>query len=166
MCVMTFAADTDQAIENYARSHRNPFNRALHALCAPLFLCGLIGLCWTAPEPVWLARLGWLNWGGIALAGLLGCYLRMSRRCLIAGTSFSLLCAVGWHLATQLFVPPLWPVAALMLGVSAALQMAGALLEPKSTERRLLSAIVIGPLWGLEQLLHKCSSPSGVRREH
>ncbi len=150
-----FSSTRDERdFRHYANSHKNPLNRALHALCAPLFLFGLIGLLWVAPEPHWLARIPWLNWGGLALLALLPFYARISRRCLLLGTSFGVLCGMGWQIAEHMVLQPLWPFAALLVGVCAGLQMAGTLLESRPTDsrRRLLGAILVGPLWGIIQL--------------
>jgi len=64
-------------LDEYAASHRNPINKALHWVCVPLIVWSLIGLLWSLPAPG-RGELDYANWASYAVAAAVLYYAALS----------------------------------------------------------------------------------------
>ena len=67
----------DDWLDDYAQSHRNPVNKALHWICVPLIVFAVLGALAALPAPAPLAAGGW---AGVAALLALGYWMRLSWR--------------------------------------------------------------------------------------
>lgn len=71
------ARPIDQWFAGYSADHRNPVNQAIHVVCVPLIVWGVIAMLWAVPAPGTLFRPG--IWAGLAMIAATLHYYRASR---------------------------------------------------------------------------------------
>ncbi len=130
----------DPWFERYGESHRNPWNRALHALCVPLITVAALALLWRLEVPGTTVSIGLLA----LCAALLGCAFVSLRH------------AMGMA-AVALLITQLWPLLApflgtVQLGWILALAWLGQFVGHAIEGRRPsfaddLRFLLVGPLW-------------------
>ncbi len=146
-------AQATQLLAEYSADHQHPFNRLLHSICVPLILLSIVGLLWAIPVPGQpAAGTSWLNFGSIALAGLVIYYLRLAPRLgfgmLLAALAMIPLLAFAAGLAV-----PLWLTALAVFVVGWIGQFIGHYVEGRRPSFfRDLRFLAIGPLWVLAKL--------------
>lgn len=147
----------DEWLERYARDHDHPLDRLLHGFSIPLVVVGAVGLLWSVPVPAAFAASGIVNWGTIFLMAAVVYYFIVSITLALGMLPFVVLVAVAVGRLNGL-ATPLWVMSAAALGVAAAGQLLGHMLERKpASVLRDLNFVMIGPLWllaGLYRRLH------------
>ena len=71
----------DGLFDEYASSHKNKTNKAIHWVCIPLIMLSLLGVLWTIPHDYFAGILPYdlLNWATIFVAVTLVYYIYLSR---------------------------------------------------------------------------------------
>lgn len=82
----------------YAESHRNNTNKAIHKLAVPAIYFSIVSLLWLLPQLSWMQSHPWLNWATLILPLVMLFYASLGLRFFIALLFFSLLCiaVVSW----------------------------------------------------------------------
>ncbi len=137
--------------DEYAASHKNPVNKAIHWVCIPLIVLSLLGLLWPLQSPFFD-----LNWGIVAIALALGYYASLSLRLAFGAALLSLGLVAGVLALDALAIAPLWFVS-LVIFVSAWIgQFIGHEIEGKKPSFfKDLQFLLIGPLWLLGHLYRR-----------
>jgi len=143
----------------YAVSHQNKTNIAIHFVCVPAIVFSVVGLLMSIPSG-FLASIipGSIpfieNWAFIVLCFVVLFYLRLSVKMAVQITIFSALCIVGNYYLSQ--VAPLW-IASIVIFVVAWLgQFYGHKLEGKKPSFiKDLQFLLIGPAWVIQKMFGK-----------
>jgi len=146
----------DQWFAEYASSHRHPANRALHWICVPLIVLGLVGLLWSLPVPEAFREISpALNWGSAFLMAATVYYFILSFSLAIGMLPFVLLVAVGAGWLDTLDAP-LWATSLAVFVLAWLGQFAGHALEgSRPSFFRDLQFLMIGPVWLLAGLYRR-----------
>jgi len=143
-------------LEEYAKDHRNPVNKALHRVCVPAIAVSLLGLLWAIPVPAILAGPGrYANWatGLIALAMIY--YLLLSLR-LALGMLPVIVVAIVLVDGLSALPWPLWQTSLAIFVVAWIGQFVGHAAEGKQPSFfRDVQFLLIGPLWILADVYRR-----------
>jgi uncharacterized membrane protein YGL010W len=146
-------------LDEYAASHRNPINKALHWICVPLIVWSLIGLLWSLPAPG-REQLGYANWASYAVAAAVLYYAVLSMP--LALGVLPLLAAMLFSVdaLSQLSRVPLWAVSTAVFAVAWVGQFIGHAIEGKRPSFfKDVQFLLIGPIWLLAELYRR----AGIR---
>jgi uncharacterized membrane protein YGL010W len=149
----------DQWFEEYAVSHQNPKNKAIHYICVPAIFFSIVGLLMSIPS-VFLNDLLLLNqpiienWAVVVLLFVLIFYIRLSVSMAIKIAIFSAICLVVNFYVGQ-FVP-LWAFSIGVFVVAWIGQFYGHNIEGKKPSfLKDIQFLMIGPAWVLQNLFSK-----------
>lgn len=149
----------DQWFEEYAVSHQNPKNKAIHYICVPAIFFSILGLFMSIPN-AFLSNLLHLNqpiienWAVVALIFVLLFYLRLSVAMAIKIAFFSILCLILNFYISQ-FVP-LWAFSIGIFVIAWIGQFYGHNLEGKKPSfLKDIQFLMIGPAWVVQNLFSK-----------
>jgi uncharacterized membrane protein YGL010W len=149
----------DQWFEEYAVSHQNPKNKAIHYICVPAIFFSIVGLLMSIPSG-FLNSLLHLNqpiienWAAVVLIFVLFFYIRLSVSMAIKIAVFSVLCLVINFYIGQ-FVP-LWAFSIAVFAVAWIGQFYGHNIEGKKPSfLKDIQFLLIGPAWVVENLFSK-----------
>ena len=147
----------DDWLDDYAQSHRNPVNKALHWICVPLIVFAVLGALAALPAPAPLAAGGW---AGVAALLALGYWMRLSWR-----LGLGMLPVLGaFALALRALAaagPPLWQSCLAIFVIAWIGQFIGHAVEgQRPSFFKDLQFLLIGPLW----LLAAAVRGAGLRR--
>lgn len=149
----------DQWFEEYAVSHQNPQNKAIHYICVPAIFFSIVGLLMSIPS-AGLAQLAnhtlpiIANWAGVVLVFVLLFYLRLSVMMAVRIAIFSLLCLVANFYIGQ--VVPLWMFSVGLFALAWIGQFYGHNIEGKKPSfLKDIQFLMIGPAWVLDNLFSK-----------
>lgn len=149
----------DQWFEEYAVSHQNPKNKAIHYVCVPAIFFSIVGLLMSIPS-VFLTNLLQLNqpiienWAAVILVFVLFFYLRLSVTMAVKIALFSILCLVINYYISQFF--PLWAFSIAVFVVAWIGQFYGHNIEGKKPSfLKDIQFLLIGPAWVAENLFSK-----------
>jgi len=149
----------DQWFEEYAVSHQNPTNKAIHYICVPAIFFSIVGLLMSIPSG-FLNNLLDLNqpiienWAAVVLVFVLFFYLRLSVAMAIKIAIFSILCLVINYYIGQ-FVP-LWAFSIAVFVVAWIGQFYGHNIEGKKPSfLKDIQFLMIGPAWVVQNLFSK-----------
>ncbi len=147
----------DDWLDDYAQSHRNPVNKALHWICVPLIVFAVLGALAALPAPAPLAAGGW---AGVAALLALGYWMRLSWR-----LGLGMLPVLGaFALALRALAaagPPLWQSCLAIFVIAWIGQFIGHAVEgQRPSFFKDLQFLLIGPLW----LLAAAFRGAGLRR--
>jgi uncharacterized membrane protein YGL010W len=140
---------------HYAADHRNPTNVTIHWICVPAILWSVVALLWLVPVPASIGRAGF--WCGLAMAGTLAFYWRMSRPLAAA----MLVVFVGLGQLTEALYRTLGPGALLWLAIGVFVaawigQFIGHVLEGRRPSFLTdLAYLLIGPAWLTGKLMRR-----------
>lgn len=150
----------DEWFEEYGRSHEHPVNKALHWVCIPLIVVGLVGLLWAVPAPQAFRDISpALNWGTTFLMAATVYYFILSFSLAVGMLPFVLAVtvAVGW---LETLAWPLWLTAATVFVLAWAGQFIGHAVEGKRPSFfRDLQFLMIGPVWLLAWVYRRAGIP-------
>ena len=149
----------DQWFEEYAVSHQNPKNKAIHYICVPAIFFSIVGLLMSIPS-------GFLNstfhlnqpiienWATLVLIFVLIFYIRLSAAMSLKIAVFSALCLVINFYIGQ-FVP-LWAFSIGVFIVAWIGQFYGHNIEGKKPSfLKDIQFLMIGPAWVVQNLFSK-----------
>ena len=149
----------DQWFEEYAVSHQNPKNKAIHYICVPAIFFSIVGLLMSIPS-TFLNNLLHLNqpiienWAVVVLLFVLLFYLRLSFAMAIKIAIFSLLCLILNFYIGQ-FVP-LWAFSIGVFVVAWIGQFYGHNIEGKKPSfLKDIQFLMIGPAWVVDNLFSR-----------
>lgn len=151
----------DQWFAEYGESHQDHTNELIHWICVPVIFCSVLGFVWAIPVPGALLDLAlWFNWAQVAIALLLGFYVRLSLR-LSAGLFFFMTLCYVVLLALELFSPwPMWQVALVAFAVAWIGQFIGHKIEGKKPSFfKDVVFLLIGPAWLMSMIYKKLGQP-------
>ena len=149
----------DQWFEEYAVSHQNPKNKAIHYICVPAIFFSIVGLLMSIPN-AFLNNLLHLNqpiienWATVVLVFVLIFYIRLSVAMAIKIAIFSAICLVLNYFIGQ-FVP-LWAFSIGVFALAWIGQFYGHSIEGKKPSfLKDLHFLKIGTAWVIENLFSK-----------
>ncbi len=149
----------DQWFEEYAVSHQNPKNKAIHYICVPAIFFSIVGLLMSIPS-VFLSNLLKLNqpiienWAVIFLLFVMVFYIRLSISMATKIAVFSVICLVLNFYIGQ--VVPLWIASLIIFAIAWIGQFYGHNIEGKKPSfLKDLQFLLIGPAWVAENLFSK-----------
>jgi uncharacterized membrane protein YGL010W len=149
----------DQWFEEYAVSHQNPKNKAIHYICVPAIFFSIVGLLMSIPS-AFLNSLLHLNqpiienWAVVVLIFVLLFYIRLSVSMAIKIAIFSALCLILNFYISQ-FVP-LWAFSIGVFVVAWIGQFYGHNIEGKKPSfLKDIQFLLIGPAWVAQNLFSK-----------
>jgi len=149
----------DQWFEEYAVSHQNPKNKAIHYICVPAIFFSIVGLLMSIPSDFLnnLLRLNQPiieNWAAVVLIFVLIFYIRLSVSMAVKIAFFSVLCLVINFYIGQ-FVP-LWAFSIGFFVVAWIGQFYGHNIEGKKPSfLKDIQFLLIGPAWVVQNLFSK-----------
>lgn len=145
----------DQWFEEYAVSHRNETNKAIHYICVPAIFFSIVGLLMSIPSGFLTELAGGSfllgNWATVALIFVLIFYFRLSVSMGFKMLIFSILCIVGNYFIST--VAPLWLVSLIIFAVAWVGQFYGHKIEGKKPSfLKDIQFLLIGPAWVIENV--------------
>jgi len=149
----------DQWFEEYAVSHQNPKNKAIHYICVPAIFFSIVGLLMSIPSN-FLNNILHLNqpiienWAVVVLIFVLLFYLRLSFAMAVKIAIFSILCLILNFYIGQ-FVP-LWAFSIGVFVIAWIGQFYGHNIEGKKPSfLKDIQFLMIGPAWVVNNLFPK-----------
>ncbi len=149
----------DQWFEEYAVSHQNPKNKAIHYICVPAIFFSIVGLLMSIPSSFLNSVLHLNqpiieNWATVVLIFVLFFYIRLSVLMAVKIAVFSVLCLVINFYIGQ-FVP-LWAFSIAVFAVAWIGQFYGHNIEGKKPSfLKDIQFLMIGPAWVVQNLFSK-----------
>ena len=149
----------DQWFEEYAVSHQNPKNKAIHYICVPAIFFSIVGILMSIPS-AFLNHLLHLeqpiieNWAVIVLLFVLLFYIRLSFVMALKIAFFSILCLTLNFYIGQLV--PLWAFSIIVFIIAWIGQFYGHKIEGKKPSfLKDIQFLMIGPAWVVQNLFSK-----------
>lgn len=149
----------DQWFEEYAVSHQNPKNKAIHYFCVPAIFFSIVGLLMSIPSSILRNSLHLNqpiveNWATVALIFVFFFYLRLSVAMAFKIAVFSILCLIINFYIGQ-FVP-LWAFSIGLFVIAWIGQFYGHNIEGKKPSfLKDIQFLMIGPAWVVQNLFSK-----------
>jgi uncharacterized membrane protein YGL010W len=150
--------------DEYAESHQNALNKAIHWICIPLIFFSIIGLLASIPSaffkswfPLFLQP--YIHFGSVLILGGIIFYIRLSIPMAIGILGFSLLCLFGivWIESQNL---NLWLVSLIIFAAAWVGQFVGHNIEGKKPSfLKDLQFLMIGPAWLMGFIYKKLGIP-------
>jgi uncharacterized membrane protein YGL010W len=138
----------DSWLAAYEADHISPATRALHWICVPATVVGVVGLLWSLPIPrAFQQSPAVLNWGTLFLMAAMVYYFIMSISLGIGMLPFviGVIVAVAW---LDSLPTPLWALAGALFSVGWCGQLAGDWIERRRPSLlKDLMFLMLGPIW-------------------
>ena len=148
-----------QWFDEYAVSHQNPTNKAIHYICVPAIFFSIVGLLMSIPSSFLsdLLRLNQPlieNWAFVALLPVLIFYIRLSVPMAVKIGVFAFLCLLlNFYIGKWV---PLWAFSLLVFAIAWIGQFYGHTIEGKKPSfLKDLQFLMIGPAWVVQHLFSK-----------
>ena len=146
-------------LDEYAASHRNPINKALHWVCVPLIVWSLIGLLWSLPAPG-RAEFDYANWATYAVAAAVLYYAALSMPLALGLLPILAAMLFSVDALSQLAPVPLWAVSVAVFILAWVGQFIGHAIEGKRPSFfKDVQFLLIGPIWLLASLYRRAGIP-------
>lgn len=153
------SASADHWLAVYDHGHAHRINRAIHWICAPAFLAGLLGVLWNLPMPAAPATsLPTINWATLFALASLVYYFIMSITLAIGAIAFFSV-TLGTILWLELSGAPLLSISSTLLLTAAVGQFIGHRIEAAGSLSKDILYCVIAPLWVLAALYRRLGIP-------
>ncbi len=149
----------EQWIEEYAVSHQNSKNKAIHYLCVPAIFFSLIGLLISIPNTFLTTIFGennpiLINWATIVLLPILLFYFRLSISMAIKMSVFAVFCLVFNHFISKYFSLSIFSIIVFIIAWIG--QFYGHKIEGKKPSfLKDIQFLLIGPAWVIQNLFSK-----------
>ena len=146
----------EQWFEEYAVSHQNATNKAIHYICVPAIYFSIVGLLMSIPSQIIAATLKLNapiieNWAFIVLLFVMLFYIRLSVVMAIKIAILSAICLVLNFYIGQIF--PLWIFSIGVFVIAWIGQFYGHKIEGKKPSfLKDLQFLLIGPAWVVENI--------------
>lgn len=142
--------------DEYAVSHHNETNKAIHYICVPAIFFSIVGLLMSIPAEFLTKLAGGSflvgNWATVALIFVLIFYFRLSASMGLKMLIFAVLCIIGNYFIAG--VASLWLVSLIIFAVAWAGQFYGHKIEGKKPSfLKDIQFLLIGPAWVIDNLL-------------
>lgn len=147
----------DQWFEEYAVSHQNPTNIAIHYICVPAIFFSIVGLFLSIPNGFLVDLIGinnpiFVNWAAVVIGFLFVFYLRLSSGMALKVILFSIFCLVANYFIS-LYVS-LWIFSIIVFAIAWVGQFYGHKLEGmKPSFLKDIQFLLIGPAWVIKKIL-------------
>jgi uncharacterized membrane protein YGL010W len=152
----------NQWFAEYAVSHQNETNKAIHYICVPAIFFSIVGLLMSIP-PGFLANVFPTsvplleNWAVVVLIPVMIFYFRLQVQMAVKVLIFAVLCIIGNYYIS--LVAPLWLVSLIIFAVAWVGQFYGHKVEGKKPSfLKDLQFLLIGPAWVIDNLFSKKKS--------
>jgi uncharacterized membrane protein YGL010W len=149
----------EQWFDEYAVSHQNPKNKAIHYICVPAIFFSIIGLLLSIPSNFIATILKFdlpilENWAVVVLFFVLLFYIRLSLIMAFKIAIFAVFSLIINYYIGQ--VLPLWIVSITLFAIAWIGQFYGHSIEGKKPSfLKDLQFLMIGPAWVLDNLFSK-----------
>jgi len=149
----------EQWFEEYAVSHQNPKNKAIHYICVPAIYFSIVGLLMSIPSGIIASTLKLNapiieNWAVVVLLFVLLFYMRLSVAMALKIAILSAICLVINYYIAQF--APLWIVAIVIFTIAWIGQFYGHNIEGKKPSfLKDIQFLMIGPAWVVDNLFSK-----------
>ena len=146
----------EQWLDEYAVSHQNPTNKAIHYICVPAIYFSIVGLLMSIPSGIIASTLKLNapvieNWAVVVLLFVLVFYVRLSIIMAFKIAVFSAICLVVNYYIGQFL--PLWIFSIGVFIIAWIGQFYGHNIEGKKPSfLKDLQFLMIGPAWVVENL--------------
>lgn len=136
-------------LDEYAESHRNPVNKAIHWVAVPVIVWTVVALLWSIPFPFRAAVAGIpVNWATIALLLAQLYWFRLSVSLALGLLAYNAAMILLTVRIGQAAPWPLWQVAIVVFVFAWILQFIGHAIEGKRPSFfKDLQFLLIGPAW-------------------
>lgn len=152
----TSSKNIHQWLDEYAASHQNPINKAIHWVCVPVIFFTVMALLWSIPTPAFFESVPFLNFGSSAMLLALILYARLSLTMAVGMLIYCLIIGVLIQWWIQLALLPLWLFATILFVLAWIGQFIGHHIEGKKPSFfNDLQFLLIGPAWVMAFLLRK-----------
>lgn len=149
----------DQWFAEYAVSHQNPKNKAIHYICVPAIFFSIVGLIMSIPSAI-LKNIIHLNapiienWATLLLVFVIAFYLRLSASMALKMALFSVFCLiVNFYISQYVW---LWLFSIGVFALAWIGQFYGHAIEGKKPSfLKDLQFLLIGPAWVAKNLFSK-----------
>ena len=146
----------DQWFSEYAVSHQNESNQAIHYICVPAIFFSIVGLLMSIPPyfltgifPIYVPFLE--NWAIVVLLLVLIFYMRLSLSMGLKILIFAAFCVAGNYFISQ--VAPLWVVSLIIFVLAWIGQFYGHKIEgQKPSFMKDIQFLLIGPAWVIKKI--------------
>lgn len=148
-----------QWFNEYAESHQNETNKAIHYVCVPAIFFSIVGMLMSIPSNFIANLLNFNdpiieNWAALTLFILLIFYFRLSFSIFVKMFVFSIICLIGNYYLSM--VSPLFYTSLVIFVIAWIGQFYGHKLEGKKPSFfKDLQFLLIGPAWVFEKLTNK-----------
>jgi uncharacterized membrane protein YGL010W len=150
----------DVLLAEYAESHQNPTNKAIHWFAVPVIAWSVLAILWVVPTPGFFRAMPYLNWATIACALAVVYYLTLSIPLAIGMALFGLIAIVTIRLVdANISIKLEWIAGALFI-FAWVFQFAGHEVEGrKPSFFKDLQFLLIGPAWLMHFLFRRLHIP-------
>lgn len=140
-------------LDEYAESHQNPTNKAIHYLCVPVIFFTIIGLLMSIP-PVFLQEIlptGMAHWATIAMVFAMIFYLRLSFLLALKMFVFAMACIMLNQYLSNFI--PIFTFSITVFAIAWIGQFYGHHVEGKKPSFfKDLQFLLIGPAWVMNKI--------------
>lgn len=150
----------DVLLAEYAESHQNPTNKAIHWFAVPVIAWSVLAILWVVPTPGFFRAMPYLNWATIVCALAVVYYLTLSIPLAIGMALFGLIAIVTIRLVdANISIKLEWIAGALFI-FAWVFQFAGHEVEGrKPSFFKDLQFLLIGPAWLMHFLFRRLHIP-------
>lgn len=143
--------------DEYAESHRDPTNVAIHWVCVPAIMFATLGLAFALPRPELFEAGGprFGNWAMVVIVGALVWYALLSWRIALGMALVTALMVAAMHPLAKLPWPFWWTCATIFTAAWVG-QFVGHKIEGrKPSFLKDLAFLLVGPAWLLAKLYRR-----------
>ena len=154
----------DQLFEEYAESHQNSTNKAIHWICVPLIFFSVVGLIASIPSQAVQSILGvgnpYANWAAVGLILVLIYYVSLSIPLSVGMMLFAALCLFVINFIGRTIHAPLWVISLAIFFVAWVGQFYGHKVEGKKPSfLKDIQFLLIGPAWLMHFIYKRLGIP-------
>ena len=148
-----------QWFDEYAISHQNPKNKAIHYICVPAIFFSIIGLLMSLPTVFLQSIFSWnlpifINWASVVLIFVFIFYLRLSISMAFKMLVFSVVCLFFNFYISKIVT--LWIFSIVIFALAWIGQFYGHKIEgQKPSFLKDLQFLMIGPAWVVRNIFSK-----------
>jgi uncharacterized membrane protein YGL010W len=150
----------DVLLAEYAESHQNPTNKAIHWFAVPVIAWSVLAILWVVPTPGFFRGMPYLNWATIVCALAVVYYLTLSIPLAIGMALFGLIAIGVIRLVEANISIKLEWIAGTLFIFAWVFQFAGHEVEGrKPSFFKDLQFLMIGPAWLMHFLFRRLHIP-------
>ncbi|MCB0772013.1 MAG: DUF962 domain-containing protein [Flavobacteriales bacterium] len=154
------ARPIQQWFDEYAESHRNPVNVAVHWIAVPVIFFTIVGLLYSIPPISLGERLGGISPANIAVAAVVVYYLMRSLSLAVGMALFCIACLFTARSLALHAAWPLWAICAGLFVLAWIAQFWGHGVEGKKPSfLKDIQFLLIGPAWLLSKIYRRLGIP-------